>query len=217
MPHDAETLVRQSDAGEFDEQGRPSNVVMISEISTYLISLPVGLLVLGYLCVLLEVFVPSGGILGIVASGFFIAAVAIAFSQFGPGFGVCLLAIVALSTPFLVAWGFYVWPATRLGQEMILSPPEPEEGATLASEKNVFSQAVGKTGRAETELLPGGMVKVEGVELPAVSIVAPVPKDQPVRVVRACGNYVLVEPFDLDLSSRGGSAGGGQRSDGSEA
>jgi len=59
-------------------------------------------------------------------------------------------------------------------------------------------ELVGKVGRARTELLPGGIVRVGDWELPAISTVAPVARDEQVRILEVRAGYVLVTPAEIE-------------------
>lgn len=161
---------------------------------SYLFSVPVGLLVLGLVCVVFEVFVPSGGLLGFTAGVFLVAAVAIAFAAYGEGFGVVILLVVALVTPVVVFWGFRVWPETSLGRQMVLWPPSPEELGPNALPAGGGSDLTGKIGRAVTDLRPGGVVKVEDREFSAICPLGVVRQGTPIVVREVRGSYLVVEP-----------------------
>ena len=176
-------------------QGDNSLGTMVAEGWTLVLSVPVGLLLLGYLSIVLEVFVPSGGLLTLLAVGCLVAAIATGFAQFGEVYGVVMLLAVAFGAPVVLTWALSVWPETSLGRQMILHPPSPEEwkASQIISSRN--EELVGKVGFARTELLPGGIVRVGDWELPAVSTVGAVAKNRPVVIVEVRASYVLVRPF----------------------
>lgn len=88
----------------------------------WILLVPVGILLLGFLFVVLEVFVPSGGVLGLGAAILITTAVVLGFLWGGERTGVIILLVAAVVTPVLVVWAFRVWPETALGQEMVLFP-----------------------------------------------------------------------------------------------
>ncbi len=157
--------------------------------------LSIALLLLGFVCVLLEVFVPSGGVLGVLAAVLLITAVTFGFVGGGQIFGVVVLAVAFLTVPVLVGWGLSVWPKTPLGRQMVLWPPEPSEGSPTDGWEKSTSARVGQIGVAVTELLPGGVVEIGGREFSAVASFAPVPKGTIVRVKEVRISYLVVEPF----------------------
>jgi membrane-bound serine protease (ClpP class) len=167
---------------------------MVAEGWTLVLSLPVGLLLLGYLSVVLEVFLPSGGLLTLLAVGCLVAAIATGFALFGEVYGVVMLLAVAFGGPVVLTWALSVWPETPLGRQIILHPPDPEEWEASQIIGSRREELVGKVGFARTDLLPGGIVRVGEWELPAVSTAGPVAKDGPVVVVEVRATYVLVTP-----------------------
>lgn len=171
----------------------------------WILLVPVGILLLGFLFVVLEVFVPSGGVLGLGAAILITTAVVLGFLWGGERTGVIILLVAAVVTPVLVVWAFRVWPETALGQEMVLFPPNDDRAGQKDQEASPSPDLEGKTGRAVTDLLPGGVVEVGGGELSAVATLAPVPKGTVVRVKEVRVSYVVVEPC-LEDSPRENSA-----------
>ncbi len=168
---------------------------MVAEGWTLVLSLPVGLLLLGYLSIVLEVFVPSGGLLTLVAVGCLVGAIATGFAQFGEAYGAVMLLAVAFGTPAVVIWALSVWPETSIGQRLVLRPPTPGEWEASQLVACRGGELVGKLAWTRTELLPGGVVRVGDWELPAVSTVGAVAKNRPVVIVEVRASYVLVRPF----------------------
>jgi membrane-bound ClpP family serine protease len=162
------------------------------------LSLPVGLLLLGFLSVVLEVFVPSGGLFSLVAVGCLVGAIALGFAQFGETYGAVMLLAVGLGAPAVLIWALSVWPETPPGRQMVLHPPNPGEWEPWQLVASRGVELVGKVGRARTELLPGGIVRVGDWELPAISTVAPVARDEQVRILEVRAGYVLVTPAEIE-------------------
>ncbi|MCS7238735.1 MAG: hypothetical protein NZ899_10770 [Thermoguttaceae bacterium] len=164
---------------------------------TYLFSVPVILLVFGFLCVVLEVFVPSGGLLGFAAAVFLTAAVVAAFTLYGEGFGVVVLVIIAVMTPAIVVWGLSLWPRTSLGRKMILWPPSPGEPDSAGSRNEANDRLVGMVGLAVTDLRPGGVVSVAGKQFSATCRLGPLAQGTPVVVREVRAGYLVVEPGEM--------------------
>ncbi|HTN76022.1 MAG TPA: hypothetical protein VL096_12275, partial [Pirellulaceae bacterium] len=80
---------------------------------------PVVLIVAGIVLVVLEMFVPSAGALGIFAALAFLGAVCIGYYE-SAYIGTGTLATIALIIPLLLAVFAQWWPHTPLGRRMLL-------------------------------------------------------------------------------------------------
>ena len=76
------------------------------------------------LVMVLEVFIPSGGLLGFISIAAIVAAVATAFAEQGIGAGLLVLAETAVAVPATLAIAFHLFPATPLGRRILPTPPE---------------------------------------------------------------------------------------------
>ena len=86
------------------------------------------LLFVGLFVMVLEVFIPSGGLLGFVSIAAIVAAIATAFAEQGIGPGFLVLAITAVAVPATLAMAFHLFPSTPLGRRIMPSPPEAIKG-----------------------------------------------------------------------------------------
>ena len=154
------------------------------------------LLALGLAVMVLEVFVPSGGVLGFVSIMAIIAAVTTAFLDLGPVAGVVVLAVVVVSVPVVLGLAFRWFPETALGRRVLPPPPEGLEVVPRADERQRRRDLVGSAGRAVTELLPWGTVTVGGEQMEALSEAGPLAPGAAVRVVGVQGLAVVVRPLD---------------------
>ena len=73
------------------------------------------LLLLGLILVIVEVFIPSGGILGVLSISSLAAAVVLAFYHRGAQAGFIFLAVVAVTVPTALGLAFRWWPHTPMG------------------------------------------------------------------------------------------------------
>ncbi len=154
----------------------------------------VGLLVVGMLLVLAELFLPSGGIISVLATTALVAAVVMAFRQ-SFTFGLAILAIILLGLPFVITFGLKLWGRTRLGRRFFLEAPKPEEIPSAMDEREErLKNLVGRIGVAVTPLRPAGIVELDGLRLDTVTEGIMVEPGTPVRVVRVEGITVVVRP-----------------------
>ncbi len=154
------------------------------------------LLIVGLVLVTLEVFVPSGGVLGFLSIVSLLAGIILAFYHSGPEVGLLFLAVTAVALPTALALAFRWWPKTPMGRRLLLEVPKSEDVLPDSPERRSLRQLVGKLGVAKTLMLPGGPVLVEGRTIDALSEGQPIEAGQRVRIIEVRGNRVLVRPAD---------------------
>lgn len=147
----------------------------------------------GVLFLFLEVFVPSGGILGLLFLGCMGFGVYGLFYQGKTGLAVAALVGTAVAILLGIRFGLY-----RLRFEGSL-PPE-----TVTSVDKKIEGLDGKEGVTLTPLRPAGMALIDGQRVDVVARGTFVPKDTRVRVVETTGNWVVVRA--LGPADEGGKA-----------
>ena len=152
----------------------------------------VALLVLGLAVMVLEVFVPSGGILGFVSILALVSAVATAFLEQGTTAGMAALAVVVLAVPAVLSVAFRWFPETPLGRRVL--PPAPEAADVLPDpeRRRHLRDLIGHTGRTGSELLPWGSVEIDGEIVDAMSEGGPLEAGIAIEVVGVQGTAVVV-------------------------
>jgi membrane-bound serine protease (ClpP class) len=128
------------------------------------------LLLVGIILVILETLLPSGGILGILATASLIGAVALGFMQ-SPETGWLVLLAVLICVPILVLLGLKALPSTPIGRKMILSGHQQDKdarGRAGVDDEN-FELLKGKSGITITELRPSGIAEIDGKRYSVVS------------------------------------------------
>jgi len=154
------------------------------------------LLLLGLGVMVLEVFVPSGGILGFVSIAALVAGVATAFLEQGAAAGMASLAVVVLAVPAVLALAFRWFPETPLGRRVL--PPAPESADVLPDleRRRHVRELVGHTGRTVSELLPWGRVEIDGEAVEAVSEGGPIEAETAIEAVGVQGTALVVRPAE---------------------
>jgi len=150
------------------------------------------LLFVGMGLVVLDIFVPSGGIFAFLAVCAIIGAIWLGFSQ-GSAVGVAVLAGAVFGTLIVVILGLKYWPATSLGKRMLLQVPSSEEVLPENSPRRALEGLVGRVGRAKSKMLPSGIISVDGATLDAISEGLPIEEGQRVKVIEVRGNRVVVQ------------------------
>ena len=154
------------------------------------------LLLLGLTLVVLEVFVPSGGMLGFLSIGALTASIILAFYHRGAATGCLFLAITAAAVPTMLAFAFRWWPKTPMGRRLLLEVPTSEQVLPDSPQRRSLRQLQGKVGVAKTVMLPSGAVLIDGHTIDALSQGPPIEAGQRVRVIEVHGNRVVVRAAD---------------------
>lgn len=147
----------------------------------------IGLLLLGLVLIALELFVPSGGMLGVLAGLAVIGSIVMAFSD-GVRSGAIMLLATALSIPMVIYLGVRWWPHSPLGRLILIKRKTDEE---LLPPDNP-RELIGKLGRAKSKMLPSGAVLIEGQIYDAVSQGTPIESGQTIKVVGVRNNRIVV-------------------------
>jgi membrane-bound serine protease (ClpP class) len=154
------------------------------------------LLLLGLMLVIVEVFVPSGGVLGFLAIGSLMSGIIMAFYHSGAEIGFLFLTLTAVAVPTVLVIAFRWWPKTPMGRRLLLEVPTSEEVLPDTPERRTLRQLVGKLGVAKTVMLPSGAVSIAGQTIDALSEGTPIEAGQRVRVIEVRGNRVVVRADD---------------------
>lgn len=150
------------------------------------------LLALGLGLIALELFVPSGGVLGILAALAIIASIAVAFSG-GWVTGVGMLVATMLILPVVLAAAIHYWPRTPIGRAILLETPRNEEEVLPDTpEHRRLKELIGKRGTAKTKMLPSGAVVIDGCVYDAIGEGMAIDPGQPIRVTAVRTNRIVV-------------------------
>ena len=160
------------------------------------------LLVLGMLLVMLEVFVPTAGVLGFLSVTSILAGIGLAFSSGGLTVGFGFLFGTAVVLPIVLALAFRWFPETPVGRRLLPHLPTSEEVLPDNEERRTLRGLLGKVGQAKSPMLPSGAIVVEGRIINAVSEGQPIEAGQNVRVIEVRGGRVVVRPLEEGESAR---------------
>ena len=87
---------------------------------------PFVFLAIGLLLLMLEVFIPSGGLIGLCSVACLVLCLWYAFA-YSPGLGLTFMLIDLVALPLTAVLAFSLWSRTPLGRRFFLRPPAPEE------------------------------------------------------------------------------------------
>ncbi|MFH1264777.1 MAG: NfeD family protein [Planctomycetota bacterium] len=159
------------------------------------------LLLLGLTLVVMEVFIPSGGVLGFLAVSSVVAAVVVGFMDGRPWVGFTILASAVFGMPVALVLALKWWPSTPFGRRMLLGPPTDGEVLPGGPRQRSLKELVDRVGVAKSEMLPSGAVLIGGRTITALSEGMPIRAGQRVRVIEVHGSRVVVRPVDEELPS----------------
>ena len=151
---------------------------------------PLLLLAFGLILLIAEIFIPSGGLIGLLALCCMALSLWRAFEQ-STDLGLMFLLADFLLMPMAVVLGVYLWPRTPLAKRVLLKPPAPEEIEASHSGQRL-DHLVGQLGRALTPLRPSGMVDFDGRRLDGLAEEGLIPPGSLIRAVRVRGGQLIV-------------------------
>lgn len=160
------------------------------------------LLVLFFLLLIGEFFVPSAGMVGVAAAISGITSIVIAFTHSMTA-GLVVTSIIGVSTPAILYAMVFYWPYSPIGKLILNRRPgqvdEPIESKIRGGAKR--KDLVGKLGEAMTDLLPSGRAVIEGARLDVFSDGSVIDKGTPIVVTSVIGGKIRVRiagPGDID-------------------
>jgi membrane-bound ClpP family serine protease len=156
---------------------------------------PALLLLLGIFFIFLELFIPSGGLLGVLAGASVLASIYVGFTG-GMWFGMAALLMSLVAVPIFLAIVIHFWPRTPIGRLIFLRRPDDDE--ILPDEDHQRQSLVGKFGVAKSKMLPS----VDGRTYDAVSRGNPIEVGDTIRVVSVKGNRIVVASADPQQAAR---------------
>jgi membrane-bound ClpP family serine protease len=131
---------------------------------------------------IVEAFLPSGGVLAVVGGIGLAISLYYAFTQYGPLLGSIQSIIAVILIPLVIYIGF---------RKMTLKKNlETSDGFT--SEKTDLVQLLNKEGTAYTNLRPSGIAVIEGKKIDVVTEGDMIDKDKEIKVIKVEGNRVIV-------------------------
>ena len=145
---------------------------------------------LAIILVVVEAFVPSGGILGALAGVCVIISI-ILFFWFDTFWGLVSMAITLLCLPFLIAGLIWIWPNTFIGQLLTLDESQtPLDNAESQAQEGAIH--VGMQGQAITALRPVGACRLGGQRTDCIAGVGVIEPGTAVRVIYVEGTTIKV-------------------------
>jgi membrane-bound serine protease (ClpP class) len=158
------------------------------------------LLGLAFAFIVLEVFIPSGGLLTVLAIGTLVVSVGLAFNESQLA-GALFLAAGIIGMPLLAYKMLRFFPKTRMGRRFLLFGPAGHEEIATSSELKL-RQFEGKKGVTKTQLRPSGVAEISGERVNVVSEGMIIEPGTPVQVIEVTGNRVVVQKIEESVGQK---------------
>lgn len=159
------------------------------------LTLAIALFCIAFLLLIVDLFVPSGGVLLVLAALAEIGSVLFAFRHsFDTGLW---MLIVSLGSIPLAVWLFVkVWPNTPMGRRIISRPPEREDWEWTANPPGLRLQdLIGREAIVTRDLMPVGCIEVDQTSYEATAQGQLLEKGTSVEIVRIDLGLLVVQPI----------------------
>jgi membrane-bound ClpP family serine protease len=150
--------------------------------------LPVVLQFFGLLVIVVEIFIPSMGLLAAIALGLLGYSLYLAFTTISSFSGMVFVALDLVAIPIILILGLKVLAVSPLSLKSRLSSQNGVVTQTITPK-----EYVDKKGRAVTDLRPSGIALIEGKRLDVVTEGEYIEANTPIIVTRVTGNQIIVE------------------------
>ncbi len=131
--------------------------------------------------IIAEVFVPSGGLISNFALACLIGG-AVIFFQHSVTAGWIGVGIAAVMIPTVLIFAYRIFPKTRIGQSVTLTPPERQQGDAIP-DTSELKEMLGEVGVVLTPLRPVGTCDFAGKRVECVAEGGYIDKDKKVKVI----------------------------------
>lgn len=150
--------------------------------------MPIALQILGMVVILVEIFVPSFGILSVIAAGILLYSLYLVFTDISSFMGMVFIGADLVILPILLILGMKALGRSKLSLHKELSS---RDGVT--SQAPNLPDWIGKQGEAVTDLRPSGTALIDGRRLDVVTDGDYVEAGSLVQVTEVSGNRIIVE------------------------
>ncbi len=154
------------------------------------ITLMLVLYAVGIVILVLEIFIPSHGVLSIAGLGFLIAGIWAAF-RIGSGVGYVSMILALILVPTGIYFAIKYWYQLPVGKRM--APPNPEANeASFGFHTAELEALIGEQGRAITPLRPVGDCEFGRRRVQCIAEMGSIEKGTKVEAVRIRGRDLVV-------------------------
>ncbi len=150
--------------------------------------LPVLLQIIGIMVVIAEIFIPSLGLLAVMALGIFLYSLYLVFTNISSTAGTVFAGLDLVLVPVLVVSGMKILAKSPLALRRELSK---QDG--VVSQRQGLEAYINMKGKSVTDLRPSGMAQINSQRLDVVTDGEYIDADTPIVVTGVKGNQIIVE------------------------
>ena len=165
-----------------------------------MIFLAIALYIIGYAAIVLEFFVPAGGLVGVTGAGSIIGGIVLIFKNYGGRLGLIFLIAALVLTPVLIVVYFKYFPGSFIGKRLILFKDQKKEDGFVAHSVSAYRDLTGKAGLSITPLRPAGTVMIDNKRYSVVTSGEYIEKNKQVEVLTVNGSRIIVRKRENDKS-----------------
>ncbi len=144
--------------------------------------------------IIAEVFVPSGGLISLCALACLIGGAAIFFHHSTTA-GIAGICVAGVMIPSVLIIAYKVFPKTRFGKSVTLTPPKRQEGDAVPDTPEL-KDMLGAVGVVITPLRPVGMCDFSGQRIECVAESGYVDKGKKVKVIHVQSTQLTVRVIE---------------------
>jgi membrane-bound ClpP family serine protease len=149
---------------------------------------PVLLQFMGIVVIIIEIFIPSLGLLTLIALGLFAYSLYLVFTTISATIGYVFTGLDLILVPILVYMGIQLLAKSNLSLKQELSTKDG-----VVSQAENLKMYMNKEGTAVTDLRPAGMAMIESARLDVVTDGEYLDNGTKIVVVKVTGNQIIVE------------------------
>ena len=149
---------------------------------------PLFLQIIGLLVIIAEIFIPSLGLLTVIALGVFFYSLYIVFTTISTTVGLVLAGLDMVLIPVFIIGGMKILAQSPLALKRELSK---ENG--VVSQKERVEAYINVKGTSITDLRPAGMAEINGQRVDVVADGEYIEAQTPIIVTGVTGNRIVVE------------------------
>ncbi|NOX35465.1 MAG: serine protease [Deltaproteobacteria bacterium] len=150
--------------------------------------LPILLQVIGILVIVAEIFIPSMGLLTIMALSVFFYSLYIVFTSISQTAGIIFTGLDIVLVPLLIVFGMKLLARSPLSLKRELSK---QDG--VFSQRQELEAYINMEGRSVTDLRPAGMARINSQRVDVVTDGEYIDAGTPVVVTGVAGNRIIVD------------------------
>ncbi len=155
---------------------------------------PIILQILGFLVIMAEIFIPSLGLLTVIALGIFAYSLYLVYSGISTTAGMVFTGIDVILIPVMIIVSIKILARSPLSLKQELSKKDG-----VVSQKLELMRYLNMEGLSVTDLRPAGTAMIDQQRLDVVTDGEYVEKNRPIVVTGISGNRIVVEQINKEV------------------